>query len=67
MFFLGHVKKVAMVMLGWQGYLFHLQAETVDSFRGYEWPLLWPGGVAATVLCLLVRSVRQCRLTLGAP
>lgn len=50
---------IALVMLGWQGYLFHLQADTIDSFRGYEWPSLWPGGVAAIALILLVRSIRQ--------
>jgi len=50
---------IALVMLGWQGYLFHLQADTIDSFRGYEWPAFWPAGVAAAALILLVRSVRQ--------
>lgn len=50
---------IALVMLGWQGYLFHLQAATIGSFRGYEWPSLWPAFVAAAALILLVRSIRR--------
>lgn len=50
---------IALGMLVQQGYLFHLQVGTIDSFRGYEWPSLWPAGVAAVALIPLVRSVRQ--------